>query len=181
MSWFFGKLSSTIYREFRNHITWTLKFDSNLSRKALIIKYVHFEELTNSYKNGGFLRKIQKMHFPPQNWLNRKTSGTIRKCSSRAFQWMVMSVCSDNLKFFWQFLCPALGDHQSKSQRWGISSETWTYFWSKQVYRLVKLWIVIDSPATEVITRARLAIREQWKSLADSSCKRQWHRSQYQP
>jgi hypothetical protein len=28
---------------------------------------------------------------------NRKTNGTIRTCSSRAFQWMVMSVCFDNL------------------------------------------------------------------------------------
>jgi hypothetical protein len=36
-------------------------------------------------KNSGFWRKIQKMHFP-RKWLNRKTKGTIRKCSSRAFQ-----------------------------------------------------------------------------------------------
>jgi hypothetical protein len=35
-------------------------------------------------------------------------NGTIRKCSSRAFQWMVMSVSFDNRKSFGQFLCPAL-------------------------------------------------------------------------
>jgi hypothetical protein len=48
--------------------------------------------------------------FSPRKWLNQKTNGTIRKCSSRAFQRMVMSVCFDNLKFVGQFLCPALGD-----------------------------------------------------------------------
>jgi hypothetical protein len=50
--------------------------------------------------------------------LNQKTNGNgiIRKCSSRAFQWMVMSVRFDNLKFFGQFLWLALDDrshHQS--------------------------------------------------------------------
>jgi hypothetical protein len=30
--------------------------------------------------------------------LNRKTNGTIRKCSSRTFQWMVMSVGFKNHK-----------------------------------------------------------------------------------
>jgi hypothetical protein len=42
-----------------------------------------------------------------------KNIGTIRKCSSRAFLWMVMSV---GFKSFWQFLYPTLGDrshHQS--------------------------------------------------------------------
>jgi hypothetical protein len=32
----------------------------------------------NSFKDGG-LRKIQKMHFSPQKWLNQKVNGTIRK------------------------------------------------------------------------------------------------------
>jgi hypothetical protein len=51
----------------------------------------------------GFLTKF---HFPP-NW---KTNGDNRKCSSRAFQWMVM--VSTILKYF----CAPLGDrnhHQS--------------------------------------------------------------------
>jgi hypothetical protein len=48
------------------------------------------------------VRKIQKMHFSPEN--NKQF--TIRRCSSRAFQWMVI----DNPYFFGQFLCPALGD-----------------------------------------------------------------------
>jgi hypothetical protein len=66
----------------------------------------------------GSLSKIQKMDFfsLAQNKLNRTTNGAIRKCFSRAFQWMVMSVGFDNLKYFGQFLCPALGDrshHQS--------------------------------------------------------------------
>jgi hypothetical protein len=47
--------------------------------------------------------------FSPRNWFNQKTNGTIRKCSSRAFQLMVTSVGSaDNLKFFVQFVCPTL-------------------------------------------------------------------------
>jgi hypothetical protein len=33
--------------------------------------------------------------------LYRTTNGTIRKCSSRAFQWIVILVGFDNLKFFW--------------------------------------------------------------------------------
>jgi hypothetical protein len=48
-------------------------------------------------KDRVFLRKIQKMHLFPENWMNRTTNGTIRKCFTRAFQWMVMSVGSDNL------------------------------------------------------------------------------------
>jgi hypothetical protein len=63
-----------------------------------------------------FLRKIQKMYFSLPK-LNRKTNGTIRKCCSRAFQWVVMSVYSDNLKFFGQFLCPALG-YRNHHQFW---------------------------------------------------------------
>jgi hypothetical protein len=50
----------------------------------------------------GFLRKIQKMYFFPGN---QNTNGTIRKCFPRAFQWMVMSVYFENLKYFGQFLC----------------------------------------------------------------------------
>jgi hypothetical protein len=53
------------------------------------------------------LRKIQKMHLP-REWLNWKTNGTIRRCSSIAFQWMVMSVCFDNHKGFGQFCVPPL-------------------------------------------------------------------------
>jgi hypothetical protein len=34
----------------------------------------------------------------------------IKKCSSTAFQWMVMPVGFDDLKYFEHFLCPALGD-----------------------------------------------------------------------
>jgi hypothetical protein len=65
-----------------------------------------------SVKDWGFLRKIQKMHFSPDNELNRKTKGNNRKCSSIAFQWMVMwfQYVTTILKYFGQFLCPALGD-----------------------------------------------------------------------
>jgi hypothetical protein len=41
----------------------------------------------------------------PRKWVKQRTNGTIRKCSSRALQWMVMSVCSDNLNFLGQFPC----------------------------------------------------------------------------
>jgi hypothetical protein len=55
----------------------------------------------------------EKMHFP-RKWVNQKPNGTMRKCSSRAFQWMVMSVGFDNnLKFFGQFLCPFICHHPS--------------------------------------------------------------------
>jgi hypothetical protein len=46
-----------------------------------------------------FLRKISENAFSPENVesKNQKTNGTTRKCSSRAFQRMVMSVGFDNL------------------------------------------------------------------------------------
>jgi hypothetical protein len=46
--------------------------------------------------------------YSPKNCQIDKINGTIRKCSSRAFQWMVMSVRFDNLDLFGQFLCAAL-------------------------------------------------------------------------
>jgi hypothetical protein len=52
----------------------------------------------------------------PPKLVNRKSNCTIRKCSSRAFQWMVMLVCFDNLKYFDNFCVTALCDrshHQS--------------------------------------------------------------------
>jgi hypothetical protein len=59
---------------------------------------------------GEFLRNIQKMPFPLK--LNRTPNWTISKCSSRAFQRMVISVGFENRKFrkfrkFGQFLCSA--------------------------------------------------------------------------
>jgi hypothetical protein len=48
-----------------------------------------------------FLRRKKKI----RKWIFQKTNGTIRKCSSRAFQWMVMSVCFDNLKFLGGNFC----------------------------------------------------------------------------
>jgi hypothetical protein len=45
---------------------------------------------------------------------NHKSNCTIRKCSSRAFQWMVMSVGFDNLILFGQFLY-YLADFQQES------------------------------------------------------------------
>jgi hypothetical protein len=62
-------------------------------------------------------RLFRKCIFLPK-WLTWKTNGTFRKCSSRAFQWMVMSVCFSTvlINFVRKFLCPALGDrsyHQS--------------------------------------------------------------------
>jgi hypothetical protein len=66
-----------------------------------------------------FFEKHSENAFFPWKWLNKKTNasnGTIRKCSSRAFQSMVTSVGVDNLKFWGQFLCPPIGGrsyHQS--------------------------------------------------------------------
>jgi hypothetical protein len=53
-----------------------------------------------------FLKKIQKMDLSPK--MDQSKNGTIRKCFSRAFQRMVMSVGFNNLKFLGQFLCDAL-------------------------------------------------------------------------
>jgi hypothetical protein len=56
-----------------------------------------------------FLEKnIIESAFPPE--MVETKNGNIRKCSSRPFQWMVMSV------FFWQFLCPVFGDRSTNSQ-----------------------------------------------------------------
>jgi hypothetical protein len=66
--------------------------------------------------------QTEKTEIPP--W---KTNGTIRKCSPRAFQWMVMSVCFDNRKFWVQFLCPTLGDqshHQSLKNVKNVKNKT---------------------------------------------------------
>jgi hypothetical protein len=52
--------------------------------------------MLNSFK-GLFERKNSENAFFPSKRLNQKTNCTIRKCSSRAFQWMVVSVCFDNL------------------------------------------------------------------------------------
>jgi hypothetical protein len=49
----------------------------------------------------------------PWQWSNRETNGTIRKCSSSAFQWMVISLGFDNLNFLGKFLCPALGERSA--------------------------------------------------------------------
>jgi hypothetical protein len=60
-----------------------------------------------------FLEKNSENAFIPQQWLYRKTNGTIIMCSSRPFQWMVrsvMSVCFDNYKYLGEFLCTALDD-----------------------------------------------------------------------
>jgi hypothetical protein len=54
--------------------------------------------------------------------LNQKTNGTIRKCSPRAFRWMVMSVGYNNPKFVGQFLCPTLGD-RSRPQSFKVLSQ----------------------------------------------------------
>jgi hypothetical protein len=66
-------------------------------------------------------KKIRKCISPENGW-NEEYNGTIRKCSSRAFQWMVMWVCFVNLKFFEQFLCPTFGDfcHHQSLIAWSI-------------------------------------------------------------
>jgi hypothetical protein len=62
--------------------------------------YHHILLNCNSSKDWGFfLEKLRIWILSPK--MNRKTNGTIRKCSSRPFQWMVMSVCFDNLRSFW--------------------------------------------------------------------------------
>jgi hypothetical protein len=56
-------------------------------------------------KNPGLLIRIKLngLHSLTRKWVNQKTNCTIRKCSSRAFQWMVMSVhCRFHLT--WVFL-----------------------------------------------------------------------------
>jgi hypothetical protein len=69
------------------------------------------------FKDWDFFEKnSENAYFPKNGWLIWTTNGTIGKCSSRAFQWMVMSVGSDNLKFggnfcvltWWQKSLPVL-------------------------------------------------------------------------
>jgi hypothetical protein len=45
-----------------------------------------------SVRTYNVVAQITPKTFLPGKWLNQKTTGTNRKCSSRAFQWMVMSV-----------------------------------------------------------------------------------------
>jgi hypothetical protein len=63
-----------------------------------LFKWIDLLQRFNSLRTAGFLRKIQKMYFFPENSLIEKL---MVKCSSRPFQWMVMSVGFDNLKFIW--------------------------------------------------------------------------------
>jgi hypothetical protein len=57
-------------------------------------------------KNWRFFRKIPKMHFSPKMVESQTINGPIRKCASRAFQWMV-SMFQKSVNIFEQFLCPA--------------------------------------------------------------------------
>jgi hypothetical protein len=68
--------------------------DSELFRVAIERGSVHWLIKDWFSENAFSLRK----------WLIRKSNGTIRKCSSKAFQWMVMSVGFDNLEFFWIYV-----------------------------------------------------------------------------
>jgi hypothetical protein len=54
-----------------------------------------------------FFRKIQKMHFPENGWIEKLINATIIN-SSRAFHWMVMLVGFDNLNFLDNFCVPPL-------------------------------------------------------------------------
>jgi hypothetical protein len=76
-----------------------LEIPSSLPERQICLS----KELT--LKGMRVLEKNSENAFSP-----RKSNGTLIKYSSRAFQWMVMSVCFDNRKFWGQFLCPALGD-----------------------------------------------------------------------
>jgi hypothetical protein len=68
---------------FSNRGDWYWNFSGTMNWKIGILD----NWLTgNSLRIGVFFRKIQKMDF----WVKRKTNGTIRKCSSRAIQWMVI-------------------------------------------------------------------------------------------
>jgi hypothetical protein len=78
------------------------------------------------FKDRDLLTKIQKMHLSPPKWVDWKTNGTIRKCSSRAFQWMVMSVGFDNLKYLREFLCPAFDD---RSHHQSLTHSHPAFFW----------------------------------------------------
>jgi hypothetical protein len=73
-----------------------------------------------------FFEKISENAFFHRKWLVEKTIGTIRKCSSRAFRWMVMSVGFDNLNFLCNFCVP----HQSvlKDLIYLSSKMTWIIF-----------------------------------------------------
>jgi hypothetical protein len=73
-------------------------------------------------------------------WLNWKTNGTIRKCSSGAFQWMVIFVCFRQSEILGSFCVPPvstetrvatkhspeydLGDRTHDSRSWGRRSTT---------------------------------------------------------
>jgi hypothetical protein len=73
----------------------------------------------------------------------------IRKCSSRDFQWMVMSV-GDNLKIFGQFLCPAFGDrshHQSLIKVLTLLGLRSVYF-CHQNQKIKKIMKILDAIET---------------------------------
>jgi hypothetical protein len=70
-------------------------------------------QLVNSLRTEVFWEKFRKCISLPEfirNWIEKwlNWNGAIRKCSSRSFQWLVMSVFFNNLKLFGQFLCPPL-------------------------------------------------------------------------
>jgi hypothetical protein len=90
----------------RNH---KKTFCCNLFQVRLFFSYI---DPTSSYLSAAsFSPDIADDIAPKSMWAAlRENNGTIRKCSSTAFKRMVMSVGFDNLKFFGQFLCPALGD-----------------------------------------------------------------------
>jgi hypothetical protein len=58
----------------------------------------------------------------PRKWLNWRTNGTIRKCSSRPFHWMVKSVGSDiNLNFWGNFCVPPLVGDRNHHPSMGVA------------------------------------------------------------
>jgi hypothetical protein len=48
------------------------------------------------------------MWFFPGRWLVRKNNCIIKECSSRPFQWIIMSVCFDDHRLFGQLLWPSV-------------------------------------------------------------------------
>jgi hypothetical protein len=98
---FFGGVNRTIQKPY-------LLCSTRKHMHQILSWYYKVLEKQHIFKDWGFLRKIQKMHLSPKTgWIEQLIA---RKCFPRAFQWIVMSVGFDNLKYFGQFLCPALGD-----------------------------------------------------------------------
>jgi hypothetical protein len=97
--WIFG--SVVYFALWRPMVTSVRSFPKNFPKYLRLSKHadmtIHWKALEEHF---------QEIQFSLKKWVNQKTNGAIRKCSSRAFQWMVMFVGFDNLQYFCIFCVP---------------------------------------------------------------------------